>query len=182
LASEPIAPLHGGLKLITMGRLTPQKGYDLLVATAKLLQDSSLDFKWYVLGVGPLQEDLNRSIAANQLENSIVFLGLKENPYPYILQSDIYVQPSRFEGKSVALDEAKLLQKPIVVTNFSTAADQIQHEKNGLVVAMDAQAIAAGILRLANDLDLQKSFASHLRTEMVGNEREVEKLYAVFGA
>ena len=70
-------------------------------------------------------------IEENQLQDHFILLGMKENPYPYIKEADIYVQPSRFEGKSIAIDEAKILQKPIVVTNFSTAKDQIKNQENG---------------------------------------------------
>lgn len=177
LAEAPVEPLFNGLKLMTMGRLSPQKGYDMLVHSAKILKDSQLDFKWYILGVGELQAEIEELIVANQLEENIIFLGLKENPYPYIFQSDIYVQPSRFEGKSVAIDEAKILCKPIIVTDFSTAADQIQNGENGLIVSMNPESISKGIIRMVNDVDFQHKIKINLLAEMKGNENEIEKLY-----
>lgn len=179
LADETIEPLHSGLKLITLGRLAPQKGYDLLVDAAHILKQKNINFKWYILGIGELQEELNSQILKFNLQDEIVFLGLKENPYPYIKQADIYVQPSRFEGKSLAIDEAKILHKPIIVTNFSTAKDQIISNENGLIVAMNSDAITNGILKLQNDGDLQNKFIENLSKEKMGNESEIEKIYTL---
>lgn len=179
LSEELIEPLYSGLKLVTLGRLAPQKGYDLLVETAFVLKQKNIDFKWYILGIGELQNELNAQIEKYNLQSDIVFLGLKENPYPYIKQSNIYIQPSRFEGKSIAVDEAKTLQKPIVVTNFSTAKDQINSGENGLIVEMNPEAIATGIIKLQNDLDLQKKLVFNLSNELMGNESEIEKIYAL---
>ena len=179
LALETIEPLYSGLKLITLGRLSPQKGYDLLVETARLLKENTIDFKWYILGIGELQNQLNQLIEKYDLQNHIVFLGLKENPYPYIKQSDIYIQPSRFEGKSVAIDEAKILHKPIIVTNFSTAKDQITHDVNGLIVAMNPEALVNGIVRMQSETDLKKQLIENLSNEIIGNESEIEKIYKI---
>lgn len=179
LANEAINPLYSGLKLITLGRLAPQKGYDLLIETAHILKQNNIDFRWYILGIGELQNELNALIISHNLQEEIVFLGLKENPYPYIKQADIYIQPSRFEGKSLAIDEAKILKKPIIVTNFSTAKDQIKSEENGLIVAMNPTAIADGIIRLKNDVQLQNNFTFNLSKEKMGNEDQIEKIYAL---
>lgn len=179
LADETIQPLHSGLKLITLGRLAPQKGYDLLVEAAYILKQKNINFKWYILGIGELQNELNSQIAKYDLQNEIIFLGLKENPYPYIKQANFYIQPSRFEGKSLAIDEAKILKKPIIVTNFSTAKDQIISEENGLIVAMNPEAIASGIIKLQSDLELQTKLIFNLSNEKMGNESEIEKIYAL---
>ena len=179
LADETIKPLHSGLKLITLGRLAPQKGYDLLVEAAYILKQKNINFKWYILGIGELQNELNSQIAKYDLQSEIIFLGLKENPYPYIKQADFYIQPSRFEGKSLAIDEAKILKKPIIVTDFSTAKDQIISEVNGLIVAMNPEAIASAIIKLQSDLELQTKLIFNLSNEKMGNESEIEKIYTL---
>lgn len=179
LALEPIESLYSGLKLVTIGRLSPQKGYDLLVDAAKQLKDRKIDFRWYILGIGALQNQLEELINENGLNDNIIFLGLKENPYPYIEQCDIYIQPSRFEGKSVAIDEAKILQKAIIVTNFSTAKDQIINEVTGLIVEMNGLSLAEGILRLESDANLKNQLIYNLSNEANGNEDEVEKIYQI---
>lgn len=179
LASASIEPMEGSLKILTIGRLSPQKGYDLVIATAKLLKEQHIDFKWYIIGVGPLQNELYHQAKEYQLEQYVIFLGLKENPYPYLKACDLYVQPSRFEGKSIAIDEAKILHKPIVVTNFSTVKDQIQNEINGLVVSMDASSLQQEILRIKEDPLLKHRLVTNLLQEQLGNEDEVEKFYQI---
>lgn len=177
LAEAPIPPMGSGLKLLTIGRLDPQKGYDLLIEAALYLKQQQLAFTWSILGDGGLKASLLAQIETYNLHDHIVFLGIQENPYPYLKQCDIYVQTSRFEGKSVAIDEAKILQKPIIVTNFSTAKDQITDGYNGSIVAMDGIAIAKGILDLSANSFLQAQFRLQLAKEKMGNEEEVEKIY-----
>ena len=104
-------------------------------------------------------------------------MGIKENPYPYIKKATVYVQTSRFEGKSVAIDEAKILHKPILVTNFPSAKDQIENGVNGSIVAMDANSIANGIQQLVTDVATMNVFVSNLKKEQLGTEGEMSKLY-----
>jgi glycosyltransferase involved in cell wall biosynthesis len=81
------------------------------------------------------------------------------------------------EGKSIAIDEAKILHKPIVVTNFSTAKDQIDHGQNGLIVNMDPKAIAEGIQAIIDDAELRNKITLQLSKEKLGTESEIDKLY-----
>ncbi|MEH6949607.1 glycosyltransferase, partial [Bacillus sp. JJ634] len=112
-------------------------------------------------------------------EDNFTLMGLKSNPYPYIKQADIYVQPSKFEGKSIAIDEAKILYKPIIVTNFSTAKDQINDKVNGLIVEMDANALVKGIEKLMEDTVLRNQLIQNLKQEKLGTEEEIHKLYKI---
>jgi glycosyltransferase involved in cell wall biosynthesis len=102
---------------------------------------------------------------------------LKENPYPYVRQCTLYVQPSRYEGKSIAIDEAKILGKPIVVTNFSTAKDQIKSDVNGIIVEMNPDALATTIATLLVDKQHQNVLVNNLSNEQLGTESEINKLY-----
>ena len=149
----------------------------MAIEACRLLVDKGIEIAWYVIGEGEERQRLERMIADYGLQRHFILLGLKDNPYPYVKQADIYVQPSRFEGKSIAIDEAKILQKPIVVTSFSTAADQITHERNGLIVEMSAEAVADGIERFVKDDSLRSRCVAALRAEPLGTEHEIEKLY-----
>ena len=111
------------------------------------------------------------------MEEHVIILGKRSNPYPYIKACDIYVQPSRYEGKSVTVREAQMLHKPIVVTNFPTASSQIENGSDGIIVPMDNRGCAVGIKALIDDKELQQRIVDHLRTHDYGNEREVEKIY-----
>ena len=103
-----------------------------------------------------------------------ILLGAKVNPYPYVANADIYVQTSRVEGKSVALDEVKALAKPIVVTNFSSVNDQFINENNALIAEMEPVDIANKIERLINDSELCNILIGNLKKEKIGNEEQVQ--------
>jgi glycosyltransferase involved in cell wall biosynthesis len=163
--------------ILTIGRLHAQKGLELAVAACRILLDRGFQVQWNVIGEGEERERLTLLIEQYGVGESFRLLGLRSNPYPYLEQADIYAQTSRFEGKSIAIDEAKILSKPIVVTNFSTAKDQIRHETDGLIVDMDAESIAAGIIRLIESRALRQQLSQQLSGMALGTEDEINKLY-----
>jgi glycosyltransferase involved in cell wall biosynthesis len=165
--------------ILTIGRLHYQKGLEMAVEACQKLVNRGINIKWYVIGEGDERERLSKLIADLGLENHFILLGLKSNPYPYLKQADIYAQTSKFEGKSIALDEAKILNKPIVVTNFSTARDQINDGIDGLIVDMNTDSIADGIQRLIKDKELRESLEKNLSSLKLGTEGEVEKFYKI---
>lgn len=177
LSLEELDLNYKGKMIVSVGRLNNQKGFDLAIESCKTLVEQGYKFKLYIIGEGTERDNLQKMILENNLQNIIILLGIKENPYPYIRKADIYLQPSRFEGKSIAIDEAKILHKPIVVTNFSTAKDQIVHNENGLIVNMDSQSIAEGIERLLTDNYLSEKFSQNLSIERLGTESEIQKIY-----
>lgn len=177
MAEEPVTIDTTKPSLLSIGRLHPQKGFDLAIEAAALLKKHGLNFVWYIIGEGAERTALEQAITKNGLEKHVVLLGIKENPYPYIKQTTIFVQPSRYEGKSIALDEAKILHKPIVVTNFTTAKDQINHLKNGIICEMDAESLANALAGLLQNESLQKDFSLHLSKESLGSEAEINTFY-----
>ena len=170
-----------GIRLLTIGRLANQKGYDMALEACKILKDKGIKFKWYALGKGPLKDDIEKYIKENELQDYFKLLGVKSNPYPYIKNADIYVQTSRFEGFGLAIAEARMLNIPVVTTEFDAVYNQIVQGKNGLVVDMDSESIANGILKLINDEELRNSIVKYLKTEKKGNTEELEKFYELIG-
>ena len=166
-----------GIKILTIGRLDHQKGYDIALSACKELKDRGINFRWYSLGIGPLKSEIEGFIEENNLQEYFILLGVKSNPYPYIKDCDIYVQTSKFEGFGLAIAEARILNKPVVATRFDAVYDQIIHEKNGLVVDMNSKAVAEGILKLIDDEKLIKSIIKYLKTEKKGNIEELENFY-----
>lgn len=165
--------------ILSIGRLTVEKGFELAVEACRMLLDKGYDVHWHIIGDGEEWENLTNLIVHYGVENQFQLLGLKANPYPYLAQADIYVQTSRFEGKSIAVDEAKILAKPIVITRFNTAKDQINDEVDGLIVDMNADAVATGIERLIIDNDLRSRLANRLSDLDLGTEDEINKLYSL---
>ncbi|WP_054028519.1 glycosyltransferase [Bacillus sp. FJAT-28004] len=168
-----------GTTIVSIGRLNYQKGFELAIEACATLVEEGYDVNWYVIGEGEERSKLEKLIELYKLSGNFHLIGMKENPYPYIHEADIYVQPSRFEGKSIAIDEAKILNKPIIITDFSTAKDQIVHNQNGLIVQMNATAIFEGIKQLIEDEALRDYFVQQLSNEHFGTESEIEKLYAL---
>ena len=167
-------------KFLSIGRLSEQKGFDIAVETAKMLKNSGMKFIWYILGEGGLRGSLEDAIKKNGLEENVFLTGIKENPYPYIAACDIFVQPSRFEGKSIALDEAKILFRPIVVTNYKTVGDSIVDGKNGVIVELSPQAVFEAMKDLVDNPAKREQLSSELRSEKQGNEEEIEKYIELF--
>lgn len=170
-----------GIRILTIGRLARGKGYEIALEACKCLKDKGVNFRWYVLGKGPLRHDIEKGIKDNGLSEHFVLLGLKSNPYPYIKNSDIYVQTSRFEGFGLAIAEARMLNIPVVTTKFDAVYNQMIHGKNGLVVDMNGDAVYEGILKLINDNKLKENIIDYLKTEKKGNIEEVEKFYNLIG-
>ena len=163
--------------IVSVGRLHPLKGFDLAVEACAMLVSRGIPVQWFVIGDGGERIRLEKMIADRKLENHFYLIGLRENPYAYVRKAAIYVQPSRVEGKSIAIDEAKILAKPMVVTNYATVADQIRNGVNGLVSDISPEGIADGIQTLLNDTAMQRRFTENLSQESLGTEAEVEKFY-----
>ncbi|MBC5841470.1 glycosyltransferase [Flavobacterium sp. F-380] len=177
LAQEAIEPPFAGFKLISVGRFSAQKGYDMAIDAMRIVKDKGFDFNWIILGDGELREEIKGQIVANNLSENIQLLGIKENHYPYVKQADLFMQTSRFEGKSISIDEAKILNKPILVTNFSTVKDQITDNETGIIADMNANSIADKVIELITNKNLRDRLSHNLSLENNGTEDEIEKFY-----
>lgn len=165
--------------LLSIGRLDTQKGFDMAIHAVKLLVDKGVAIKWYIIGEGPERKNLETLLLTLGLSNHVALLGLKKNPYPYLKNALIYVQPSRFEGKSIAIDEAKILCKPILVTDFSTVGDQIEHLQTGYITKMNPESLAEGIEKMLLDAELRLQLSQQLQFLRLDTATEIEKLYTL---
>ena len=166
---------NNAIKLLSIGRLIKLKGFDIALEAAKILKEKEIKFKWYVIGDGILHEELEKYRKELNLED-FVFLGIRKNPYPYLKNADIVIQPSRYEGKSMVLDEAKILKKPIVVTNYDTVHDQIK-ENEGIIVDINAEALSIGIEKMIYE---KEKYIEYLNQNDYGNQDEILKYYEIF--
>lgn len=165
--------------IISIGRLITLKGFDLAVEAGKILKQKKISFHWYIIGEGAERENLETLIEKHGLQNHFSLVGLKKNPYPYIKNATVFVQPSRYEGKSIAVDEAKILQKPIVLTNFSTAKDQITNGINGQIVEMNPAGIAEGIIKYFDDQNFTDKIIANLQSENYDTEKVIDQFYQI---
>lgn len=172
-------PMDGNIPcLLTVARLNKyQKGYDISLKACKILKERGIRFKWYAIGKGDYRTEMESYIANNNLQDTFILLGTTPNPYPYYAHCTIYVQTSRHEGYGLSIAEARILNKPVVTTEFDAVYNQMVHGKNGIVVKQDAKEVADAIERLLNDKALYNSIVDYLRQEKKGNTEEIEKFY-----
>lgn len=170
------------IKLLTVGRLCYPKAIDNAIKAMKVLRDKGVNnVKWYVVGYGPDEAMLKELIKENKLEDRFFLLGKKTNPYPYMKKCDIYIQPSRYEGKAVTVLEAQMLGKPVLITNYPTAKSQLRHNVDGYITDLSVNGIAKGIEKLINDVNLRRKLEKNTKEFDYSNVEELEKLYEIIG-
>ena len=168
-----------GIRLLSIGRYCYQKNFDSVPEICARLVKDGLNVKWYIIGFGGSEELIRQKIREAHMEDRVILLGKKENPYPYIKACDLYVQPSRYEGKSVCVREAQVLCKPVVITNYSTSASQLEDGVDGVIVPMDNEGCAAGIAALLRSPERMKQLAENCSQRDVTNAEEINKIYAL---
>lgn len=169
------------VKLLSIGRFCEAKNFDNVPEIASIIKSKGVDFKWYIIGYGADENLIKSKIAQYNMEDTVIILGKKENPYPYIKACDIYVQPSRYEGKCVAVREAQILNKPVIITNYASSKSQLQDGFDGVIVLMDNQGCADGIVKVIDDKDLQNQLIENIKKTDYINSKEIEKLYKLIG-
>ena len=167
---------YKGIKIITVGRLSKEKGQDLAIKALAKLKKDRYDVKWYCIGEGNSRQEFEQLIKEYNLENDFLLLGATSNPYPYIKNADIYVQTSRHEGYCLTLAEAKALNKPIVTTDFIGAYEQIKNNENGIIVSCNENDLADAIKKLIGEKEICSRFSNKLREEKIDTTNEINKL------
>lgn len=167
--------------LLTVARFSHAKGIDQGVEAIKLLRDRGIDnIKWYIVGYGGDENKIRELITRYSLEDMIEILGKKDNPYPYMKMCDLYMQPSRYEGKAVTVVEAQILAKPVLITNYPTAHSQVVDEVDGEVCELSIEGIANGIEKFYRDRELLERYRSNCESRNYENKEELKKLYELF--
>lgn len=169
------------VKLLSIGRFSDAKNFDNVPEICKIIRGTGLNVKWYLIGYGGDEKLIRSKIKEHHMEEYVIILGKKVNPYPYIKACDLYIQPSRYEGKCVTVREAQILNKPVVITNYATAGSQLTDGFDGIVVPMDNQGCAEGIIQLLNNKKLMHRLSENTKTVDYTNSKEVEKLYSIIG-
>ncbi|MEI5907739.1 glycosyltransferase [Bacillus spongiae] len=165
-------------KIITVARLSHAKGIDHAVKALKVLHDRGYnDIAWYIVGYGGDEKLIRELIAENDLVDSFVLLGKKVNPYPYMKAADLYVQPSRYEGKAVTVGEAQILSKPVLITNYATAQSQVRSGEDGMICPLSVKGLADGIEELYKTSGLREELVRNCQRIDYTNVLELKKLY-----
>lgn len=167
---------NGRINFLSIGRFSYAKNFDNVPDICKRIREQGLNIYWYIIGYGGDEALIRQKIAEAGMQEYVLLLGKQENPYPYILACDFYIQPSRFEGKSVTVREAQLLCKPVVITNYPTAKSQVTHGKDGFIVPLDNKLCANGIAEVLNNSKAVDSCIQNLRVNDFSNRREIMKI------
>jgi len=128
-----------GIRLVTVGRLHYQKGYDIAIEACARLREMGYNVRWNILGEGPEQANLEKLIAQYGMQEHFILMGAVDNPYPYVNAATIYVHATRFEGKSIAIEEAQVLGKTIVASDCTGNTEQIIPGVDGLLLTLNAE-------------------------------------------
>lgn len=168
------------IRILSLGRFGRAKNFESVPEIAKKIIENGFDIKWYIIGYGNDEEKIKAKIKDFQMEDRVIILGKKINPYPYIKECDFYIQPSLYEGKSVTVREAQILGKPVIITNYETAKSQVKNAVDGFIVPLDIASCARGICDiLVNDVAVA-SIKKNCLSKKFDNEDEVKKIYKLF--
>ena len=169
------------ITLLSVGRYTRAKNFDSIPAICRRIRENGYNVLWYIIGYGGDENIIKRNIEENGMTDYVILLGKKENPYPYIANCDLYVQPSRFEGKCVSVIEAQLLAKPVVITRYATSSSQLKEGYDGFIVPMDNDGCADEICKLLQNPDQIAKVCKNCMAGDYANTAEIYKLYKLIG-
>ena len=170
---------YDGFRILTVGRLNQQKAYETAIDAMHLIKYYGYRARWYVLGEGELREELTGQIHEAGLDEDFILLGAVSNPFPYYRECDLYVHATRYEGKSIAVQEAQVLGKPILVSDVPGNREQIRDGIDGRIVSLDPGLIANAIMGLMDDPTLRESLGREASKIPQGGQESVKKLLAI---
>lgn len=166
----------GCIKLLSIGRYCDAKNFDNVPFICKRILELGLKVKWYIIGYGGDEERIKKSIKECNMEDYVILLGKKSNPYPYIKACDVYVQPSRYEGKCVSVIEAQSLQKPVIITNYPTAMSQLKDGYDGVIVTLENSKCAQGIYNALTNKELLHTISENTNKSDYSNYDSINDL------
>lgn len=170
-------PCDKALRLLSVGRYCYAKNFDNIPEICSIIKQKGINFCWYLIGYGPDEQLIRKKIEEYRVSDCLIMLGKQSNPYPYIADCDVYIQPSRYEGKSVSVREAQILGKPVIITKYGTALNQVENGIDGYIVSLDTKKCAEEIAEiLKKQDDLQRIANNCLLRDYSGSE-EVYKIY-----
>lgn len=175
-------PDDGSVKLLSVGRYCVAKNFDNVPFICKeLIEKHGQNVKWYIVGYGTDEALIKEKIAEAGMEKNVILLGKKDNPYPYIKHCDFYVQPSRFEGNAVTVNEALILDKKVILSDYSTAKGQVENGIDGVIVPQENDLCAKGISDYINDKELQEKIQKNVFARDYSKSAEMKKIYDIMG-
>lgn len=163
--------------LLSIGRFCKAKNFDSIPELCRRIQEQGVQIIWYLIGYGSDETLIRQKIREQHVEKSVILLGKKANPYPYLAACDWYVQPSRYEGKSVAVREAQALHKPVIITEYPTAESQLVNGYDGVIVPLETKACSQAMAEILQDDRLREMLIANTRRQSYAGIEELKKIY-----
>lgn len=164
------------INLLSVGRFCHAKNFDNVPDICKIIRNNGLNVKWYLIGYGGDENLICKKIQEENMQNYVIMLGKQENPYPYINMCDVYIQPSRYEGKCVAVREAQMLGKPVIITNYTTSSSQLNNGVDGIIVPMDNRSCGEEIAKILNNKELLEKIKRNCAKNDYSGFEEAKKI------
>jgi glycosyltransferase involved in cell wall biosynthesis len=167
---------EGETVLLSCGRVTEGKNFANIPRMCASLLKNGHNVKWFIVGDGPDTGNVRESIEREGMTDRVILLGARANPYPYMAACDLYVQPSLYEGRSVAVIEAQILGRPVAITDFPTAKGQLRDGFDGVIVPLDDEGCAEGLVRLLKDGAMLEALQKGCESSDYGCEKDIERI------
>ena len=167
------------INFLSVGRFSDAKNFDNIPEICSYIVNDGFQIKWYLIGYGGEEKLIKEKITEYDMQDRVIILGKKDNPYPYIKACDYYIQPSRYEGKAVTVREAQILNKPVIITDFKTSRSQLIDGYDGIIVPLDNKKCADGIIKLLNDEQLTRKLIANTKQSDYTNKSEIDKIYKI---
>jgi len=168
-----------GIRLVTVGRLHYQKGYDIAIKALARMVGDGYKVRWYVIGEGAERAKLEKLIREHRVENSFILMGKKDNPYPYVKQADIYVHATRYEGKSIAIEEAQILGKAIAASDCTGNSEQIVSGHDGVLFPLTVDNIVKELKWLIDNPKIRDKYEKNTRVKTFEFTKDIEDMLSM---
>lgn len=166
-----------GFRILTVGRLTSQKAYEIAIDAMRMVKDAGIKARWYVLGEGELRNSLQTQIDRLGLHDDFILLGAVTNPYPYYRQCDLYVHATRFEGKSIAIQEAQTLGCALLVSDCSGNREQVKDGVDGGMCDLSAESVSESIIALLRDDQKRHRYSKMAAARQINQAVDISKIF-----
>ena len=165
-----------GVRLVTVGRLHYQKGYDVAIEACAMLRERGYNVRWHILGEGPERAHLEQLIENHGVKEHFILMGARENPYPFVREADLYVHATRFEGKSIAIEEAQTLGKTIIASDCTGNTEQIEDGVDGMIISLTAENLADAIARAIDDPEMCRMLRENVLRKELSHPEDLERM------
>jgi glycosyltransferase involved in cell wall biosynthesis len=152
----PDERIEGVYRIVSVGRVTPPKCFDIIPPTAIILKERGVQFEWIVIGNGEQYEALCAKVASAGLNDSVHFIGARPNPMPWVNSADVVVIPSRYESWGMTVSEALCLGKAVITSDLPVFKEQIRDGVNGVMCNITADNLANAIEHILIDEKFRK--------------------------